>query len=97
MLFQIQGTLGKRKEEGGKRKMKKSIGGRVATSFVGWPANSSKSSPTLTPIQTCPLDAPPKDKKAKAVFHLQILLFIFEDFSFYKMQSEKNQICSGKG
>jgi hypothetical protein len=67
--------------------------------FFGRTANSSKSSPTMTPFQTCPLDAPPKDKKAKVVlfFLFQIILFLFEDFSFYKMQSEKNQICNGKG
>jgi hypothetical protein len=54
-----------------KRKVKKRI------LMVGQLSNS-KSSPTLTPIHTCPLDAPPKDKNAKALF-----LFLFFEFFYF--------------
>jgi hypothetical protein len=57
--------------------------------LAGWPANSSKSSPTVPPIQTCPLDAPPKDKKAKALFPFFKFFYFFEDFHFIKCKVRK--------
>jgi hypothetical protein len=61
--------MGKRKKREEKEKGEKGkVDGQVATFFASRSANSSKSSPTLPPIQTCPLDAPPKDKKQKTLF-----------------------------
>jgi hypothetical protein len=84
--------LGKRDEEvrkeGGENER---IGGQAATLLASWPAISSISLSTFTQIQTCPPDAPPIDKKAKAFFLFPFWnsFISFFIFSFYEMQGEK--------